>query len=168
MIYLINILIVSLVSFLTLSFLPYFKIFGIVPILPIGLFLIFAKYRKGTECFILASFSGMFFDLYSPQPFGFYLILYTLTVLIVKSLYKEGYSNLPFGYFLGLSLLVLVLYYLSQPLVLLARGHEIHIENLILIPVAIIVNLLFFSILYWPLSRFFEWQYEIESKLKRR
>lgn len=168
MMYLLNILLAVIISFLTLSFAPHFKIFGVVPLVIVFFLIALAYFRKGFEPLAIAAFAGVFFDLFSPQPFGFYLLFFLLLVGVIRFLFQEGMKQCSFWYFLVLSLISVFVYYLAQYLILYLEGVRFETINFWPFMLGIIVNAGFAIILYTPLERFFDWQKGLEYKLKRR
>ncbi len=168
MIYLLNIFLAVLISFLSLSFAPHFRIFGTVPLVMVFFLIALAYFRKGFEPLAIAAFVGFFFDLFSPQPFGFYLLFFLLLVGVIRFLFQEGMKQFSFWYFLMLSLISVLIYYLAQYSILYVEGVRFETINFWPLMLGILVNIGFAIILYAPLERFFDWQKGLEYKLKRR
>jgi len=168
MIYLINIAIAAVLSFLSLSFFPYFKIFGVVPLFVIYFIVALTYFRRGFEPFAMAAFVGIFFDIFSPNPFGFYLTIFLLAAGIVRYIFPEGMNRLSFWYYGGVCLGIVLIYLLAQYGILYMEGVRFEIINFWPLMLSLLVHAFFVIIFYVALEHLFDWEKSLESKLKRR
>lgn len=165
MIYLLNIFVLLVLSFLSVSFLPHLRILGALPILPIFFIIPLAYFRKGFEPLILAAFTGIFFDLFSTLPFGFYLVFFLALAAVIRYLFQEGMHHLPFGrYFLFVAIAIIVFEGAQLGFVLNT------VRAAIIWPVVafLAVNFIFAIIFYIFVNWYFEFLFRLGDKLKRR
>lgn len=168
MITILNILVLTVLSFLTVSLSPHFRIFGVVPILPLFFIIQLSYFRKGFEPLLLAALTGIFMDLFSPYPFGFYLALFLLTSVVVRYFFDEGMRKLSYGHFILISLSAISLYYLAQLGILWTEGVKPTFTAVLPVLYGLVVNGVFASLLYLFGLWYFEWILKIEDVLKRR
>jgi rod shape-determining protein MreD len=163
-----NILILTGLSFLTVSLFPHFRILGVVPLLPLFFIIQFAYFRKGFEPILLAAVSGIFLDLFSPYPFGFYLLLFLLTATIVRYFFDEGLRRLSYGHYILTASVAILIYYLAQFGMLWFEGVRPTVMAIRPVVSGILINAVFASILYLFGVWYFEEVIKIEDILKRR
>lgn len=168
MVYLLNSLILALMSLLSLSVFPHLKIIGVVPLLALFFVIALAYFRKGFEPFLLAAFAGIFFDLYSSYPFGFYLALFLFFCALIRFMFQEGMRTLSFWYFFAMSLLGLLIYYLFQIGYLAFKDIKITVDFLWPVINGLLVNSVFVLLLYPFNLWYFDRVEMLEDKLKRR
>lgn len=168
MIYLLNIFVLTLLSVFSLSVLPHIRLFGVVPLM-VPFFLITLTYfRKGFEPFILAAFTGFFFDLFSSYPFGFYLSFFLFLAVIVKSTFQEGMRSLSFWYYCLFSFLALLIFYGSQIGFLYFQGASLSAQIYKPLLSGLIVNAVCVILLYVFSGWYFDRLNSFEDALKRR
>ena len=163
-----NIAILAVTTFLTLSFFPHFKIFGAVPLLPLFFVIQLAYYRKGFEPVLLAALTGLFFDLFSPYPFGSYFLLFLVTAGVVRYFFGEGLRALSFWHYLVITAAALILYQGAQLIYLATQGTKLTTGVLLPSVAYLSVNLVFAMLLYAFGLWYFEYVLIIENHLKRR
>lgn len=164
----INIAILAFLSFLTVSLFPHFRIMGVVSLLPLFFIIQLSYFRKGFEPLLLAALVGIFFDLYSPYPFGLYLALFLLTAAIVRYFFDEGMRQLSYGHFILISLSAILAYYISQFGLLWFEGVRPTLLSIRPVVWGLLVNGVFASLLYAFGLWYFEWVIKVEDFLKRR
>jgi len=161
MIYALNFLVLIVLSALELSVLPHFRIFGIVPLLVPFFILMLTYFRKGVEPFLLAAVAGIFFDLFSIYPFGFYLIFFMIIAAIIRIIFHEGMKTMPFLHFLVMSVMLCVVFYGAQIVMLLLSGATIKVSQITHLAVSLFVNeiyaILLYAILVWYFDKLLEW-----------
>jgi rod shape-determining protein MreD len=168
MIYILNFLVLSVMSFLTLSFFPSIKIFGVVPLLPLFFIITLSYFRKGFEPIILAAFFGIFFDIYSSYPFGFYLAIFLVTAGAVRYMYQEGMNTFSFMGFNLVAALAILLTLIAQIVLVLIGGAKLG-TSLIMPSVAFIcVNMIYAILIYAFSVWYFDKISGLEHELKRR
>jgi hypothetical protein len=168
MVTLLNIIILALTSILSVSFLPHFRIFLVIPLLSLFFIIQLTYHRPGVEPLLLAAATGIFFDLFSPYPFGFYLVLFLLTAGSVRYFFEEGMRILSFWRYMSISLIVLIGYMSAQLIFLRAGGTNFGTEALLPVLSTLGVNLAFAALMFPLDSWYFEKVIVIEDRLKRR
>lgn len=86
--------------------------------LPLLLLVLAVFFVKTDEALSLALLLGLFFDLYSPYFFGFYLIIFSLLVIILKLIITRLFEHKKLLSFLAINLLAIFFW---QICLLLAR-----------------------------------------------
>lgn len=161
MIYILNFLVLIILSALELSVLPHFRIFGVVPLLVPFYILMLAYFRKGVEPFLLAAMAGIFFDIFSLYPFGFYLIFFMSIAAIIRIFFHEGMKSMPFLHFLIMSIALCVILYTAQIVFLALNGTAIEFSQSGILALGLLVNeiyaILLYAILAWYFGKLLEW-----------
>lgn len=161
MIYALNFLILIILSALELSVFPHFRIFGVIPLLVPFFILMLAYFRKGVEPFLLAAVAGIFFDIFSSYPFGFYLIFFMSVAAIVRIFSHEGMKTMPFLHFLIMSIMLCATFYGAQVALLFLGGATIKLSQISYLAVGLFVNeiyaILLYAVLVWYFDKLLEW-----------
>jgi rod shape-determining protein MreD len=168
MIYTLNILIVFILTSLSLSFFPNLAIFGVAPLLSLFFVILLAYFRKGVEPLILAAFTGIYLDFFSPYPLGLYLMLFLLVAAFVRYFFGEGMNRLSFWYYIAITEFSLLVYYSAQLIFLWTEGVLPKLGDLWPVIIGLLVNSVFAIIVYAAGLRYFDWVTATEDKLKRR
>jgi rod shape-determining protein MreD len=168
MVTILNILILLITAILSTSFLPHFRIFLVIPLLSLFFIIQLTYHRPGFEPLLLAAAAGIYFDLFSPYPFGFYLILFLATAGLVRYLFQEGMRILSFWRYMSIAAIALACYLGAQLIQLKVIGLYFGNEAVVPVLAAILVNLLFAALMY-PLGIwYFDKVVVLEDHLKRR
>lgn len=168
MVYLLNILVAYLVSQITLSVLPNLRIFGAYPLLPLFLIILLAYHRKGAEPLLIAAFIGIYFDIFSSYPFGFYTFFFLGAVYIVRYMFQEGMRTLSFWHYLVISAASVAIFYTAQLIFLYFEGAGFSLGAVRPVIAGLAINILCAILLYAPAEWYFEKIHSLEQKLKRR
>ncbi|MDD3480635.1 MAG: rod shape-determining protein MreD [Patescibacteria group bacterium] len=169
MIYILNILIVFLLTVINVSFLHQVEIFGVTPILPLFLVVALTYFRKGFEPLMLAAFAGFLFDLFSANPFGFYIILFLSVSALIRFLYQEGMKEMTFAGFWIFSLIGITTYYVAQILIIYLNDGYLDIGSIFFRFITVLlVNAAWGLVLYFLSNWYFDKVKQIENRLKIR
>jgi hypothetical protein len=168
MIYLINIIVTYLLSLITLSTFNSLRIFGVAPLLPLFFIVTLSYYRKGFEPILLAAAAGLYFELFSAYPFGFYLFLFLLSAVVVRYMFQEGSRSFSFLSFMLINAAALIAYYLAQIVILYIDKVAIGSSLLLPLVAGLSVNLICAILIYAFSGWYFDKLRELENVLKRR
>jgi hypothetical protein len=168
MIYFINIFVIYILNLLTLSLFSNLRIFGVVPLIPLFFIISLAYFRKGVEPLLLAAFSGIYLDLFSSYPFGFYLSLFLFAVIVVRYMFQEGMRSLSFWYYFIVCSVTLSVYYLAQIGFLWFEKVKIGVNFIVPVFAGIAVNLICVILIYALANWYFDKITVLADNLKRR
>lgn len=168
MIYILNFLILIVLSIFSLSFFPSLGISASSPLLPLFFIIALSYFRKGFEPIILAAIFGMVFDYFSPYPFGFYIFLFLISVVIVRTMFQEGMKELDFINYIIWSLILSVVYVGVQIIFLFSDKVEISFGIIQPTLMSIITNVLFSFFLYFGIVWYFDRIKVVENVIKSR
>jgi hypothetical protein len=168
MIYIINFIVLFTLNVLTLSLFPGLRLFGIIPLAPLFFIISLAYFRKGFEPLLLAALSGIYLDLFSSYPFGFYLLLFLSSVMIVRYMFQEGMRSLSLWYYSVVCMISISAYYLAQIAFLIISKVNIGLNIIIPILVGVAVNLVCVILVYVLANWYFEKIAILADSLKRR
>lgn len=168
MIYAINIIVLYALSLLSLTVFSNLRIFGVSPLLPLFFIISLAYFRKGFEPLLLAALAGIYFDLYSSYPFGFYLVLFLFSATVVRFMFQEGMRSLSLWYYALISFGVLFIYYTAQIIYLVTQNVTIGSNFIIPVIAGLAVNLFCVILIYVLSGWYFERLEALGDYLKRR
>lgn len=169
MVYFLNILIIFLLTVFNVSFLHIVEIFGVTPLLPLFVVVALTYFRKGFEPLMLAALSGFILDLFSANPFGFYIILFLSVAALIRFFYQEGMKEMTFMGFALFSFIGILGYYLAELLIIYFSDGYLDIKNIFLkFLTVLLVNAAWGLVLYFLSVWYFEKTKQIENKMKMR
>lgn len=169
MTYLLNILIMSILSALTLGFFPYLTVANTVPLVPLFFVILLTYFRKGFEPILLAAISGIILDIFSAYDFGFYILFFLFTAVLIRVIFIEGLKEVSFSGYMAISGGALFLYYLAQVGVLYLDDVSLEFVDLLLpLLYLVLVNGVWAVIMYFAGNWYFEKLKMLENYQKRR
>jgi rod shape-determining protein MreD len=168
MTYFLNILVLTTLSLFSVSSVPYFSVLHVIPMLSLFFIVGLSYFRDGFEPIILAALVGLFFDLTSVNPFGFYLVLFLSAAALVRYLFQKKMNSLSFWRYYLICGIFVTVGYMAQIVILYFSDVTINFMSFRPLIYSILLNTIFIFAMYFFVEWYFDKMIRIEDKLKRR